>query len=161
MPGDSTAAVVASQNSQPQPSASQLEVEEGVSKARRTVSENELDNGDSAFLFAASMWKRKSVMLGVFFLLIGGATASVVAIMRQKNQDMEGLFTVQPSINPVALKNPLKGWRGQISRYAWGTIPINDQGIPFSQPIWYTQVRAVSSCGSISLPQGQDSCLKM
>lgn len=42
--------------------------------------------------------------------------------------------------NPSALKNPLKGWRGQINRYAWGSRPVVDTVgggvIPDSQPIW-------------------------
>lgn len=43
-------------------------------------------------------------------------------------------------INSTALKNPMKGWRGQINRYYWGSQPVLDRvgggSIPDSQPIW-------------------------
>lgn len=45
-------------------------------------------------------------------------------------------------VNPSALKNPMKGWRGQINKYYWGSTPILDTtgggAIPDSQPIWDT-----------------------
>ena len=63
-----------------------------------------------------------------------------------------GWVIVQPKENPVALRNPMKGWRGQIGKsYVWGTKPIDDIG---TQPIgtdleslrkWYVSWNEVES----------------
>jgi hypothetical protein len=56
--------------------------------------------------------------------------------------------------NTNALKNPLKGWRGVINENPWGSTPVDDGGIPFSQPIgtdlesvrkWYVQWSVLES----------------
>lgn len=115
--------------------AEDLKDESGLEK----VTEDESGILDPAFLFAASLWKRESFKYMTLCLFVGVVAVGIVVGVRQSNKTIPGLVTVQPSVNSVAMKNPMKGWRGQITRYAWGTTPINDQGIPFSQPIWYTQ----------------------
>jgi hypothetical protein len=69
-----------------------------------------------------------------------------------KDTTVSGWVNVQPKENTVALRNPMKGWRGQIAKhYGWGSKPIDDIG---TQPIgsdfeslrkWYVSWNDVES----------------